>query len=78
MNELVSIEKHGNGWTWEVRDSETDVVSRWRTNTDGEGLFFWSDVNPGWHQTHGSLQFSARSEKALIERLGLRDTRTAH
>lgn len=46
-----------NGWTW------THNGLDYRTNGEGDGLWYWDDRTGGWKQTWGTCQFGLPSER---------------
>ena len=72
MSAVISLKPKSEqgGWVWEVNDD--GVTRRYRTDSDGEGLWIWIEDGPSvsWKQLRGHLQAHyPASRDGMIRRL---------
>lgn len=84
---LLSFERHGeSGWEWEVGEVGPDAIpgrtTRYRTDSRGQGLWWWARGDQQWVQIRGHLQWEAGAgsgaARHLMLRWGLGDRRRQH
>lgn len=69
VTEIVTLARHGAGWTWTARVTNVDgAVSEttFRTNREGQGLWRVGALDD--QQVSGTAQFSLPAERAAVIR----------